>query len=164
MRLPFPRMPNKSTSEPLFFYWLLLSGEEKKTSSCATLCYNVRHNSRQHGQLDMWPLPPPPSGSFYRPLWAEELLLSSLHSSAVVSVMRLFRSGALLQATIRHCLIYTHYFLVFSVGFEGRKNKLQHNKSYKSFKVEAQCFFFKWPENSKILTLFYYSFFDFYLR
>lgn len=71
----------------------------------------------------VWPLPPS-AESFYGPLTVKEGLLSFLHSSAVVSVMSLLGSGALLQATIRHCLIYTHYFLVVSSGIWRKKKQL----------------------------------------
>lgn len=77
---------------------------------------------------DVWPLPPS-AQSFYLPLTVEKGLLNSfLHSSVVVSVMSLLGSEPLLQATMRHCLIYTRYFLV-SVGYEGKRQLLLHGIS-----------------------------------
>ena len=88
--------------------------------------FNVRNDPTQHDQLkeeeDFWPLPPS-AESFYWPLTVEEGLLSFLHLSAAVCViMSLLGLGAPLQATMRHCMIYTHYFPVFRLGFDGRKN------------------------------------------
>lgn len=51
-------------------------------------------------------------------------MLSFLHLPAAVNVMSLFGSEAVLEATMRRCLIYTHYFLYFLVGIEGRRKKL----------------------------------------
>lgn len=56
----------------------------------------------------------------------KEGVLSSPRSSAVVSVMSLLGSGAPLQATMRHCLIYTHYFLLLSSGIWRKKKKKPH--------------------------------------
>lgn len=95
-------------------------------TNCLTLCSDVRNDLTQRDQLkeqeDIWPLPPS-AEFFYWPLTVEEGLLSFLHLSAAVCViMSLLGLGPLLQATMRHCMIYTHYFPVFLLGFDGRKN------------------------------------------
>lgn len=69
------------------------------------------------------------SSSFSWIVTIKEGVLSFLHSSAVVSVMSLLGSGALLQATVRHCLIYTHYFLPVSSGMWRRRKHLLHGIS-----------------------------------
>lgn len=87
---------------------------------------NVQHcvimrPSTKHKQLAQHSCLTSPSFSWI--VTIKEGVLSFLHSSAVVSVMGLLGSGALLQATVRHCLIYTHYFLLLSSGMWKEEEK-----------------------------------------